>query len=80
MTVHATINIVSLYADIFGVRTSVAPPFGRAEESGDGCARRDSQMGRPCVAADVEARALRQSIKAFQGWTDREGFSRPAET
>ena len=65
MTVNATTNIISLYADVIGAGAPVAPPFGRPEESGDGCARGDSQMRWPCVAADVKTRALGQSIKAF---------------
>src|SRR5205085_11012228 len=71
MAINATIDVVALYADVFGARATVSPPFSRTEESGDGRARSNGQMSRSCIAANIKIRPLCQSKKAFQGRADR---------
>src|SRR5438067_1681855 len=76
MAINATADVVALYADVFRTRATVSPPLSRTEESGDGRARSDGQMGRSCIAANIKSRPLCQSKKAFQGRADRTSFTR----
>jgi hypothetical protein len=66
MTVGATRDVRAFDAHVPRARAAVAPPLGRAEETDDGRARRDGQVRRPRIAADVERRAPRQRVKTFQ--------------
>lgn len=78
MAIHATIDVVSLNADVFYAWASVSPPLGWSENSCDGRARRYGQMRRPCVASNIKARTLCQSVKTFQGRIERARLARPA--
>src|SRR5205814_8546187 len=66
MTIYATANVVALDTDIVRVRTSVAPPFSRAEQSNYGSTRRNRQLRRPCIATNVHLCLFCQRIESFQ--------------
>ncbi len=66
MTIGAATDVESLDADVVRVRTSVAPPFGRAENTDNRRFCGNRQMCRRGVAADVNFCPFCQFIKTFQ--------------
>jgi hypothetical protein len=75
VTINPTTNIVALNANIVIIRTAVPPPFSRPKQSDNGSARRDCQMSRPGVTADVKFSFLCQRVKTSQGKAGSAGFS-----
>src|SRR5712692_7666606 len=70
MTIHATIDVVTLDAHVIRIRASVPPPLGWSEQSDNRCAGRHCQMSWARITTDVNLRALRERMKAFQRKTN----------
>src|SRR5205807_2936490 len=75
MTIFATANVRTLDANVFRVRTTVSPPFGRPKQADDGCVHSDRQMGWARFAPDVNLCAFCQRAKALQRNRHRLGFA-----
>src|ERR1051326_6145448 len=56
VTINAAINVVPFDADVFSIRTAVAPPLGWSKESDDRCARGTGTDRRSGVAAQLQLR------------------------
>src|SRR5215203_544270 len=66
MTIHATVNVVSLDANILHSRAPVAPPLSWPKQPDDRSSGRDRDVRRPRIAAHVNTRPARQQVKSFQ--------------
>src|ERR1044072_6940149 len=77
VTINAAINVVPFDADVFSIRTAIAPPLGWSKESDDRCARGNRNVRRSGVAANVNSRTFRESVEAFQRQVHRSRFFCP---
>ena len=75
MTIHATVDVVAFDADIIRIGTAVPPPLGWSEQPDNRGTGGDCQVSRPRVATNVNLRAFRESIKAFQRRTNCSSFA-----
>lgn len=66
MAINTAAYIQAFYANIVGIRATVPPPFGRAENARYRCAGGYGEMRRAGVAANIYRGVFRKFVKAFK--------------